>query len=102
MDFRIADTFTDSLARLTGDEQKAVKTTPICKKCMTPSATCSTLAARGHETICSSQVSSRRRSLLMTCASGGCGPIQLKEIDMNKFALMLDSLPQDLRRLVLD
>ena len=27
MDFRIADIFTDSLARLTGDEQKAVKTT---------------------------------------------------------------------------
>ena len=27
MDFRIADTFTDSLARMTGDEQKAVKTT---------------------------------------------------------------------------
>ncbi len=27
MDFRIADTFTDSLARLTGDEQSAVKTT---------------------------------------------------------------------------
>jgi len=27
MDFRIADTFTDSLAHLTGDEQKAVKTT---------------------------------------------------------------------------
>ncbi len=27
MDFRNADTFTDSLARLTGDEQKAVKTT---------------------------------------------------------------------------
>jgi mRNA-degrading endonuclease RelE of RelBE toxin-antitoxin system len=27
MDSRIADTFTDSLARLTGDEQKAVKTT---------------------------------------------------------------------------
>lgn len=27
MDFRIADTFTDSLARLTGDEPKAVKTT---------------------------------------------------------------------------
>jgi mRNA-degrading endonuclease RelE of RelBE toxin-antitoxin system len=27
MDFRIADTFTNSLARLTGDEQKAVKTT---------------------------------------------------------------------------
>jgi mRNA-degrading endonuclease RelE of RelBE toxin-antitoxin system len=27
MDFRIADTFTDSIARLTGDEQKAVKTT---------------------------------------------------------------------------
>ena len=27
MDFRIADTFTDSLARLTGDEQKIVKTT---------------------------------------------------------------------------
>src|SRR3954468_11174298 len=27
MDFRIADTFTDSLTRLTGEEQKAVKTT---------------------------------------------------------------------------
>ena len=27
MDFRIADTFTESLARLTGDEQKSVKTT---------------------------------------------------------------------------
>jgi hypothetical protein len=27
MEFRIADTFTDSLSRLTSDEQKAVKTT---------------------------------------------------------------------------
>ena len=27
MDFRIADTFTDSLSRLTNEEQKAVKTT---------------------------------------------------------------------------
>jgi len=27
MEFRIAETFTDSLARLQGDEQKAVKTT---------------------------------------------------------------------------
>ena len=27
MEFRIADTFTASLARLTGEEQKAVKTT---------------------------------------------------------------------------
>ena len=27
MQFRIADTFTDSLAKLTGDEQKAPKTT---------------------------------------------------------------------------
>lgn len=27
MEFRIADTFTDSLTKLTGDEQKAVKTT---------------------------------------------------------------------------
>src|SRR5258705_6257351 len=27
MNFRIADTFTDSLARLTGEEQKVVKTT---------------------------------------------------------------------------
>jgi hypothetical protein len=26
MDFRIADTFTDSLARLTGDDQKVVRT----------------------------------------------------------------------------
>ena len=29
MDFRIADTFTDSLARLNVDEQKAVKTTAV-------------------------------------------------------------------------
>ena len=27
MEFRIADTFTDSLTKLTGDEQKATKTT---------------------------------------------------------------------------
>ena len=27
MDFRIADTFTDSLTKLTGEEQKVVKTT---------------------------------------------------------------------------
>lgn len=27
MEFHIADTFTDSLARLTGDEQRSVKTT---------------------------------------------------------------------------
>ena len=27
MEFRIADTFTDSLAKLTSDEQKAAKTT---------------------------------------------------------------------------
>jgi hypothetical protein len=27
VEFRIADSFTDSLARLTGEEQKAVKTT---------------------------------------------------------------------------
>lgn len=27
MDFRIADTFTDSRTKLTGEEQKAVKTT---------------------------------------------------------------------------
>jgi len=29
VNFRIAHTFTESLARLTGDEQKAVKTTPF-------------------------------------------------------------------------
>lgn len=28
MDFSIADTFTDSLAKLTGEEQKLVRTTP--------------------------------------------------------------------------
>src|SRR6266496_3351518 len=37
MEFRIADTFTDSLARLTGDEQKAVKTTAFDLQ-MDPSA----------------------------------------------------------------
>ena len=31
MDFRIADTFTDSLAKLTGDEQKAAKITDKMK-----------------------------------------------------------------------
>lgn len=29
MDFRIADTFVDSLARLTGEEQKAAKVTAL-------------------------------------------------------------------------
>jgi plasmid maintenance system killer protein len=38
MEFRIADTFTDSLARLTSDEQKAVKTTAFDLQ-MNPSAT---------------------------------------------------------------
>src|ERR671912_432930 len=37
MDFRIADTFTDSLARLSGEEQKAVKTTAFDLQ-MDPSA----------------------------------------------------------------
>src|SRR4029434_6404956 len=37
MEFRIADTFTDSLARLTGDEQKAVKTSAFDLQ-MDPSA----------------------------------------------------------------
>ena len=37
MTFLIADTFTDSLARLTGDEQKAVKTTAFDLQ-MNPSA----------------------------------------------------------------
>ena len=31
MDFRIADNFTDSLAKLTSEEQKAVKTTDKMK-----------------------------------------------------------------------
>lgn len=33
MDFRIADPSTDSLARLTGEEQKAVKTRPRRSTC---------------------------------------------------------------------
>ncbi len=36
MEFRIADTFTDSLARLTGDEQKAVKTTAFDSSSIPP------------------------------------------------------------------
>jgi hypothetical protein len=32
MDFRIADTFTDSLAKLTGEEQKAVRPPPLTSK----------------------------------------------------------------------
>ena len=38
MEFRIADTFTDSLARLNSDEQKAVKTTAFALQ-ITPQAT---------------------------------------------------------------
>lgn len=38
MDFRIADTFTDSLAHLNGDEQKAAKTTAFALQ-ITPQAT---------------------------------------------------------------
>ena len=38
MNFRIADTFTDSLARLNSDEQKAVKTTAFALQ-ITPQAT---------------------------------------------------------------
>lgn len=34
MDFRIADTFADSLARLTGDEQKAVKLAAFDLQCL--------------------------------------------------------------------
>ena len=36
MDFRIANTFTDSLAKLTGNEQKAVKTTTAFDLQMNP------------------------------------------------------------------
>jgi hypothetical protein len=32
MEFRIADTITDSLAKLTGDEQKAVKTAALISR----------------------------------------------------------------------
>jgi hypothetical protein len=41
MDFRIAETFTDSLARLTGDEQNALRVGPlqisVSSLCLTPS-----------------------------------------------------------------
>ena len=55
MEFRIADTFTDSLARLSGDEQKAVKTTAFdespkmrtLKRFITPSASFSMWPAHG-------------------------------------------------------
>ena len=36
MNFRIADTFTDSLARLNGDEQKAAKTTALISNLTPP------------------------------------------------------------------
>jgi hypothetical protein len=39
MDFLIADTFTSSLARLKGDEQKAVKTTAFDLQCQWASKT---------------------------------------------------------------
>ncbi|GBE53744.1 hypothetical protein BMS3Bbin14_02246 [bacterium BMS3Bbin14] len=44
MNFRIADTFTDSLAKLTGDEQKAVKTTAFDLQ-MNPGR----IAVQGHQ-----------------------------------------------------
>lgn len=36
MDFRIADTFTDSLAKLTGEEQETVKITDKMKIWLNP------------------------------------------------------------------
>ncbi len=36
MNFHIADTFTDSLAKRTGEEQKAVKSTDKMKICVNP------------------------------------------------------------------
>jgi putative SOS response-associated peptidase YedK len=44
VEFRIADTFTDSLARLTSDEQKAVKTTAFDLQ-LNPIGSCPTLGA---------------------------------------------------------
>ena len=86
MYFRIADTFTDSLAKLTGEEQKAVKTTAfdlqlnptnpgmrfhkldrIWKRPTTPNDTCCTLPALVRVTTCLSPVSHRRRSFWMIC-----------------------------------
>jgi hypothetical protein len=46
-EFRIADTFTDSLARLTGDEQKAVKTTAFDLQ-LDPASLYMRLHRRGH------------------------------------------------------
>jgi len=40
MEFRIADTFTDSLSRLTSDEQKAVKTTAFDLRSTRPIQAC--------------------------------------------------------------
>ena len=54
MQFRIADTFTDSLARLTGDEQKAIKTAGSgagvcrCSRARSSSTTCGRGIDREH------------------------------------------------------
>ena len=63
MTFLIADTFTDILGRLTGDEQKTVKTTAFdLQEATTPNGNCSTLPARGHGIGYRSAPSNRRQS----------------------------------------
>ena len=49
MEFRIADTFTGSLARLTGEEQKAVKTTAFDLQLNPVQLGCGSRGFRGND-----------------------------------------------------
>ncbi len=62
MEFRIADTFTDSLARLTGAEQKAVKTTAFDLQLDPTARACTFTASIAPET----QISGRCASTQMS------------------------------------
>ena len=70
MQFRIADTFTDSLAKLTGDEQKAVKTAALAFYGSFARDITGRPASAGR--VCMSSMPSTPGSTRSTTASAGC------------------------------
>ncbi len=92
MTFRIADTFTDSLARLTGDEQKSVKTTAFDLQLnpANPSMSFHKLAKAKDKNFWSVRVSSDIRLIvhktadsLLLCHVGPRSKTSLLEIPVN-------------------
>ena len=76
MEFRIADTFTDSLARLTGEEQKAVKTTAFDLQTSPghPSLSFHKLERAKDKRFWSVRVSSIAHGTTLPCAGGFVQP----------------------------